>query len=274
MTRQQKIWKGFGVVFFAVRPLFLYLFLPGFLMTIGMLLRGYRNTANEFFAESGNFYTFLSIILILFFFYRKCKKAGKNFGEDTTFILENADWKYAGNCFAFGGMIGFFLSALITVVWLPNWMIDSYSKSSGAIFEGTDFILTALSVGFFAPVTEEIIFRGYMLNRLMPDFTEKTAILLSAGIFALCHANFLWMIYAFCMGIFLAWLAIKKDNILYSVCVHIGFNLPSIVVGILKMFPAAYAIFFANPFLIALYGMLGGTAGILLYRQIKKDESI
>lgn len=271
MTRQQKIWKGMGVLFVAVRPLLLYLFLPGFFMTIGMLLRNYHHTTDEFFAESGNFYTFLSIICILLFFYRRCKKTGKSFSEDTTLILENANWKYAGICFAFGCAVGFCLSACITVIWLPEWLINAYSKSSGAIFEGTDFILTALSVGFFAPITEEIIFRGYMLNRLMPDFTEKTAILLSAGIFALCHANLLWMAYAFCMGVFLAWLAIKKDNILYSVCVHIGFNLPSVIIGIFKMFPAAYAICFTNPFLIALYGMLGGTAGILLYRQIKNE---
>ena len=48
-------------------------------MTIGMLLRGYRNTVNEFFAESGNFYTFEYYIDSLFFLTENRKKAGKNF---------------------------------------------------------------------------------------------------------------------------------------------------------------------------------------------------
>jgi membrane protease YdiL (CAAX protease family) len=129
-----------------------------------------------------------------------------------------------------------------------------------------------LTVGLLSPLIEEIIFRGFMLNRLLTFFSQRTAVFLSSVIFALCHANFFWMLYALPMGIFMANLSVKKDNILYTVFFHIGFNFPAVVIAVIQRFEQGRGLFFGNGFIILLYGLIGMASAKLITNTLNERE--
>ncbi len=268
---QQKVWKGCGVFLYSIRPLLLYLFMPGLAMGIGKIVRRYVRSNEAFIAESGNFYTFLGTLLVAFVLYRRAKKKGTTVREETTLSFEGVQVKFAAHCALFGMSVSMFVSSLLTLVKIP-YLSESYSGAAGAIYERTDLLLVLLLVGFLSPILEEVIFRGYMLNRLLARFGERASVMITAMVFALCHANLLWMVYAFFMGVFLAALAMRKDNILYPVCVHIGFNLPSVLIAAIQAAGLGGDLFFRNRLFIVLYGLIGGAAGRLLWLEMKKED--
>lgn len=76
--------------------------------------------------------------------------------------------------------------------------------------------------------TEEIMFRGYIFRSISH---KKTAILLSACMFALLHMNFNQMSYAFIMGLLFASLVSITDNLSMTVMVHLLFNCYNILLS-------------------------------------------
>ena len=274
MTWQQKVWRGGRCVVYSMTPLILYLFIPGLAMNIGKFIRRYRFSNESFFLESGNFYTFVSLLVIAWYLYKQSKKNGSSIWEDTTFDLSPlkdspSERKFAVACLMFGFSTSLLLSSLLTLIPFPSWLMDSYRSNTRLAFEGRDLILVLLNIGFLAPTLEEILFRGYMLNRQMTFFTEKQAVIITSAIFALCHVSPLWMIYSFLMGVLLAKISIKKDNLLPSVCIHIGFNLPSVLIAVIQSVNGGSQNVFGSPFLIFLYGAIGAVSARLLLLEMK-----
>ena len=68
-------------------------------------------------------------------------------------------------------------------------------------------------------VAEEYFFRGTICKSLMV-YGKKTAILVSAVLFALMHANIEQIIYAFVAGVLLAWIYVETKNIAIPILVH------------------------------------------------------
>lgn len=78
-----------------------------------------------------------------------------------------------------------------------------------------------LVIGIFAPVVEEMVFRGAMINALREQFKGVwVPILITAVLFALVHVNPAQMPHAFVMGILLGWLYCKFGSIVPGVVVH------------------------------------------------------
>lgn len=274
MNWQQKVWRGSICLLHSVKPLILYLFVPGLAMHVGRFIRRYRFSNQSFFAESGNFYTFVSMLIVAWILYKQSKKRGTTIWEETTFDLtplktSKSEQKFAVCCVLFGFSTSLFLSALLTLVPFPAWLMDSYRSNTRVALEGRDLILVLLNIGFMAPILEEILFRGYMLNRQMEFFTEKQSICITSAIFALCHVSLLWMIYTFLMSILLAKLSIKRDNLLPAVCVHIGFNLPSVLIAAIQAISGGGQSVFGSPILIFLYGAVGVVSARLLLLEMK-----
>lgn len=123
-------------------------------------------------------------------------------------------------------------------------------------FQRTDLVLAMLSVFITAPICEEIIFRGLMLNRLLEQFSERTAVLMTAFVFAVCHGNLTWMCYAFVMGWLLAFVSVKEDNIFYSIVMHMAFNLWTVIQLIIRRIDNLQEFLFGSRILIFGYGLL------------------
>jgi len=233
LSFQQKIWRGTAVVIRSLKPLALYLCLPALLSCVGMVLFG-RRDVDDILARSQNFYYALGIILTLILLWRASKKRGSTLWQDTALDLHGLSGRRLLVLFSMGIGFAVFFSAFLTVVPFPESFMESYRNSSDGFRNGSDQVLAWLSVILLAPAAEEIVFRGYMLGRLLEGFETKTAMMVSAAIFALCHVSLLWMIYAWIMGMLLAWVSVREDNLAYSVALHVGFNASVIPVNLIN----------------------------------------
>ena len=159
--------------------------------------------------------------------------------------------------FALAFWIGNFFSFLIV-------LMSSHKRRTPvvAIYEPlyTDIIMTV----FVAPVLEEIVFRGVIMNNLK-KYGIKTAIIINSIFFALSHYNTDMIIPAFFTGIIFSYVAYKY-SIKYSILIHFFINAitkTSQVLAILRidilliligLFSAFLIIFLLVFFIIGLLG--------------------
>ena len=269
LSLEQKLWIGGGTFLRAIRPMILYVCLPAIFMSIGMIFMRNR-TAADMISGSGNFYYALGIIFTTLILHKRSKKRGSSLEEDATLEYKDLDKDKILTLLLMGLGFGFFFSALLTVFPFPKFLIESYRSSSGTLNEGTDQILALVSTAILAPITEEIVYRGYMLNRLLGWFKEKDSILISTVLFAVGHISILWIAYAFVMGLLLTKVSIEEDNIAYSIALHIGFNASVVPIWIVNHTPALERVLFANNFLIAAYGIAACYGAVQLYKKYRK----
>ena len=105
---------------------------------------------------------------------------------------------------------------------LPEAWLESYNEASAGIDSGT--LTGVLAVAVVAPVVEELIFRGLMLNRLSRVMPGWLAAVLSSAAFGACHGHPVWFAYAFVLGAFFAFLDLRAQSILPSILGHVAFN--------------------------------------------------
>ncbi len=102
-----------------------------------------------------------------------------------------------------------------------------------ALLAGQNLWLTTLFVVLIGPLAEELLCRKLIIDRLAP-YGDKTAIFVSALIFALLHGNFQQCFYAFGVGLVLGYVYIRCGRLRYTIGLHILLNfsgsvLPSLV---------------------------------------------
>ena len=87
-----------------------------------------------------------------------------------------------------------------------------------------------------APILEEILFRGIILEGLLRTYSQEKAIAFSAIIFGIIHFNPPQIVGATIIGFFLGWLYVKSKSILPSIMVHFFNNslafLPQLLGGV------------------------------------------
>lgn len=273
MSLEQKLWKGTQVLLGAVKPALLYLFLPPLLMSVGMALFGGRS-AREVITDSGNFYYALGIGLTVFLLSKKSRKAGSSLCQEAGLELKWPDGRRTGLLVVMGLGFAVFFSTVITLVPFPEALRESYHSSSDILRNGTDLALAMICTVFMAPVAEEIVFRGYLLGRLLGWFSKEQAIALSAVLFALCHVSLLWIIYACFMGGLLAWVSIREDNTLYSIALHIGFNMSVVPISLINGNSAWKSLFFGGRLSIALTGGAAFVLALVAFDQYRRLDGL
>ena len=106
---------------------------------------------------------------------------------------------------------------------------EATQDATGALTVVAIFAAAAL----VAPITEEIVFRGVLLDALMRRFGENRAVLLSAGAFALIHlldpGAYLLVPALFVVGIVLAALRMQRGTLGLAIMTHIGFNVVAVI---------------------------------------------
>ncbi len=270
LNQEQKFWKAAASLIRSLRPVLFYLLFPACVAGIGMMISGRIHNSQRFIEQSGRFYKTVGLLSVFALMEYRARKRGSSIAGETTLNLEQPDYQKLALLFGTGLGISLFLSAFFTL--LPDVMTAGYCQESGAAFVGTDLWLAVFSALILAPVLEEIIFRGYMLNRLLEGFEEKSTLILSGILFGLCHTSPLWVMYASCIGVFLSYIAIKEDNILYSAGLHMGFNFLSVPTLFLMRNPLQYQQIFGNTLVTFCYGMIGGMLSYYLWKLYLKRE--
>ncbi len=135
-------------------------------------------------------------------------------------------------CYAivfFSNLLGNMLTGIVSFLRqspVNNGVLD--------LMENTSFPLQLLCAVFIAPVMEELVFRKLIVDRTLM-LGDKTAIFISGLTFGLFHGNLNQFVYAFTLGMFLAYLYIRTGNIRISISLHMLINFISSVVGFLMI---------------------------------------
>lgn len=175
------------------------------------------------------FITLISIML-LFFIWALKGTSGLNRNFEKLFVPDTK--KEILYVFAINIIFAFIFTCALG--WLdlffgltdPNWTsifdIDSVNISAGA------FLLSAIASIIFAPVFEELVFRGVLFNRLKIRTGIVPAMIISSFIFAIGH-DFGGITSAFLFGLCMCILYLKTDNILVTMSVHFINNLVAVI---------------------------------------------
>ena len=108
-------------------------------------------------------------------------------------------------------------------------MPDNMKELFETLFRPTiPAFITAVIV---APVLEELIFRGIILEGFLKNYSPVKSILLVSLLFGLSHLNIWQFIGAFVIGAFISWIYWKTRSIGLSIAVHMTNNL----IGFLAM---------------------------------------
>ncbi|MFR0949954.1 MAG: lysostaphin resistance A-like protein [Ruminococcus callidus] len=111
------------------------------------------------------------------------------------------------------------------------------SGTAGSIFrlfQSTQSMLLALLYTcVLAPVTEELLFRGFLMKSLSA-VSVRFGIVTSALLFGLMHGNFQQFILGFVMGLFLGKIVARHNSLLPSILVHMAVNTNSMVLSLLQ----------------------------------------
>ncbi|MDR1194737.1 MAG: CPBP family intramembrane metalloprotease [Peptococcaceae bacterium] len=166
---------------------------------------------------------------------------------------------------------GVALSALLSLLPLPARWLESYDALALSAFEGEGRILAVLIITFITPLSEELIFRGFMLRILLGGFAPRWAVLITAAAFGLCHMHPLWISYAFLCGLLLGCLAAGLDNLTASLAFHIGVNLSSLPAIFWRDAPWLARFGASWPLLLLALAVGGGGSAFLLIRELKVD---
>ncbi len=107
------------------------------------------------------------------------------------------------------------ISAFLSVFGVMPVMADfSFPEEPAAAF------LFLLNVAVIAPLTEEIVFRGAILNMLR-RFGDCFALLISSLLFAFVHMNLVQMPNAFIMGLVIGYFTLCTGSLWTGVCIHV-----------------------------------------------------
>ena len=96
---------------------------------------------------------------------------------------------------------------------------DSFGKTSSAQFSLPIWAGVAI-YGIITPVTEEIVHRGIIYNRLRRYFNLPVAVCGSAILFGISHGNLVQFVYGFSMGIVICLIYERYGAFLYPVLFH------------------------------------------------------
>lgn len=126
--------------------------------------------------------------------------------------------------------IGICLSVnnIISLTPLPEW--SPGFEEVGEVLYSPPFLIQILGPGLVIPAAEEMIFRGLMFAPMRERMPFWPAALISAVLFGLYHGNLLQGVYAFLLGLVMAWLYERFQTLAAPMIFHAAANVTSIII--------------------------------------------
>ncbi|MEZ5450584.1 MAG: CPBP family intramembrane glutamic endopeptidase [Thiolinea sp.] len=136
----------------------------------------------------------------------------------------------------------FYPLSLLAPELVEAWLLDDpyllyWDEESNYLLGNLLGIIMAI---ILAPVLEELLFRGYLLNRWTLKMGALPAMLLSSALFAVLHTD---MLGAFVFAVFMCLLAMKTRSLAAPILVHMANNVLAVA---LEWFDQAFVSGFAE----------------------------
>ncbi|GFZ34210.1 hypothetical protein CSC2_47360 [Clostridium zeae] len=106
------------------------------------------------------------------------------------------------------------LNHIVNLIPLPKSIEDAFNN----IFQNP--IIGLITAIIIAPIQEEFVNRGIILNGLAKKYSSKVALIVSSLIFAAMHMNIPQGINAFLLGLILGYIYLKTKSIFLSMMCH------------------------------------------------------
>ena len=140
---------------------------------------------------------------------------------------------------------------------IANQFGMTFKLATESATAGSTTISMFLYAGFFAPVTEELIFRGAIL-RYLERYGKVFAIVMSSVLFGLFHMNLVQGLFAFSIGLVMAYVAVEY-SLFWAIFLHMFNNLfmgdiLGTLLGLLPE-PTGNMIYFAIITFACIYGL-------------------
>ena len=117
-------------------------------------------------------------------------------------------------------------SPIIELIPMPDMFKDMFmelGKGKG--------IFPFLMVVLAAPILEEIIFRGIMLDGLLEKYSPLKSIIITSVLFGIVHLNPWQFVSAMAIGCFSGWIYYHTRNLTYSILIHAANNFCAYAMG-------------------------------------------
>jgi membrane protease YdiL (CAAX protease family) len=141
------------------------------------------------------------------------------------------------NDFRFASVVVFFL---MLSVFLTSLLGRFETSTSGTSPRTPVELILSLFVAISAGITEELVFRGYLLRQFgILAQNEQIGLVGQAVLFSLAHGSgqtFAGMLDKFLAGYFLGWSAMRRNSLLPGIIAHCSLNVLALV---LFLFPRA-----------------------------------
>ncbi|MFA8298964.1 MAG: lysostaphin resistance A-like protein [Hyphomicrobiales bacterium] len=98
---------------------------------------------------------------------------------------------------------------------MPDYIEEMFKSMMG-----DHGVFTFLTLAVAAPILEEVLFRGIVLDGLLKKYSPVKAILFSAFLFGIVHLNPWQFVPAFFVGIFMGWIYYRTRNLTYTIIIH------------------------------------------------------
>lgn len=215
-NKESNIWARICAIIIAYVSIGgMFQYIGGHFLDIDLINNGLQHTTYELFILI--FCSFLGTLVVLYLFLK--------------FVDREAIVKlgFQGNKMAKELCLGFSLGLLFMGIGSVLLLIFNEVTFSKIVFSTQEVVLTLL-LYLMVAVMEEVIFRGYVLRKLLGSINIYWVLLISSSLFALMHAlnphfTFIGMFNIFLSGIILGLGYIYTKNLWFSIAFHFSWNL-------------------------------------------------
>ncbi len=129
------------------------------------------------------------------------------------------------------GIAGVLLWSLTVNLLNIEFLVPPESARDLLAQAGGSFAIAFLLVGIWAPVAEEVFFRGFALSGFADRYGLTLAVVLSSALFALAHLDIASLAPTFILGLALGWVYLRTRSIWPCIFVHGLHNTTALIVA-------------------------------------------
>jgi membrane protease YdiL (CAAX protease family) len=175
---------------------------------------------------------------------------------------------------AFGIALNLFVVTLLNL--LPLSVTVAYRVDVQEAVIRNSALMSIVTIMIYAPVMEEIIFRGLCLRYLRACATPYKAAAWCSVLFGLVHAQPVWIVYAILMGMVFSVITIREGSIVPAIVTHFTFNATSLAAFFIAVRSGPdWSFGLSVPILLlilAAAAALSAVLGIKLYKLTGRDH--
>lgn len=153
------------------------------------------------------------------------------------------------------GMALNFVVMMLLGTIIPEEILEQYGNVSDNLLGNAD-VWMFFSVVIFAPVLEEVVFRGLIFSNLKKKLPLWVALAIQAFLFGLMHGQIVWVIYATLLGVIMGLVFYKTGSLIAPILLHFGFNLISFILTALEPPEIVYGIFAIVSIILSAGGLI------------------